>query len=167
LISSAGRNWRGATILGRKIPSCEAGSAQGSYHSSGQPHRPRGEVKTVMNNNITTVRQHLLDTLADLRNRDKPMEIERARDCRNEMKDLQECTKELKRSTLPSPFNTRTAVSRYLLILSKSATSCEAKLTSAAPDTSEKLHRRAWLDKYECALWRAANGRRRALRRFP
>jgi hypothetical protein len=62
-----------------------------------------------MNNNITTVRQHLLDTLADLRNRDNPMEIERARDCRNEMKDLQECTKELKRSTLPSPFNTRTS----------------------------------------------------------
>ncbi|SPA25899.1 conserved hypothetical protein [Cupriavidus taiwanensis] len=30
-------------------------------------------------NNITTVRQHLLDTLADLRNRDNPMEIERAR----------------------------------------------------------------------------------------
>jgi hypothetical protein len=30
-------------------------------------------------NNITTVRQHLLDTLADLRNPDKPMEIDRAR----------------------------------------------------------------------------------------
>ncbi len=32
-----------------------------------------------MNNNISTVRQALLDTLADLRNRDNPMEIERAR----------------------------------------------------------------------------------------
>lgn len=32
-----------------------------------------------MSNNISTVRQHLLDTLADLRNRDNPMEIERAR----------------------------------------------------------------------------------------
>ena len=32
-----------------------------------------------MSNNITTVRQHLLDTLADLRNRDNPMEVERAR----------------------------------------------------------------------------------------
>lgn len=32
-----------------------------------------------MSNNITTVRQHLLDTLADLRNRDNPMEIDRAR----------------------------------------------------------------------------------------
>jgi hypothetical protein len=32
-----------------------------------------------MSNNMTTVRQHLLDTLADLRNRDKPMEIDRAR----------------------------------------------------------------------------------------
>ncbi len=32
-----------------------------------------------MSNNITTVRQHLLDTLADLRNRDNPMEIERAK----------------------------------------------------------------------------------------
>lgn len=31
------------------------------------------------NNNITAVRQHLLDTLADLRDRDKPMEVERAR----------------------------------------------------------------------------------------
>lgn len=30
-------------------------------------------------NNIATVRQHLLDTLADLRNRDQPMEIDRAR----------------------------------------------------------------------------------------
>lgn len=30
-------------------------------------------------NNISTVRQHLLDTLADLRNRDNPMEVERAR----------------------------------------------------------------------------------------
>lgn len=30
-------------------------------------------------NNITTVRQHLLDTLADLRSRDNPMEIDRAR----------------------------------------------------------------------------------------
>ncbi|MDR5761915.1 hypothetical protein [Caballeronia sp. LZ035] len=32
-----------------------------------------------MSNNISTVRQHLLDTLADLRNRDNPMEVERAR----------------------------------------------------------------------------------------
>lgn len=32
-----------------------------------------------MSNNIATVRQHLLDTLADLRNRDTPMEIDRAR----------------------------------------------------------------------------------------
>lgn len=32
-----------------------------------------------MSNNITTVRQHLLDTLADLRNRDNPMDIDRAR----------------------------------------------------------------------------------------
>ncbi|MEB2603638.1 hypothetical protein SB384_28725 [Burkholderia cenocepacia] len=32
-----------------------------------------------MSNNITTVRQHLLDTLADLRNREQPMEIDRAR----------------------------------------------------------------------------------------
>jgi hypothetical protein len=32
-----------------------------------------------MSNSISTVRQHLLDTLADLRNRDNPMEIERAR----------------------------------------------------------------------------------------
>ena len=32
-----------------------------------------------MSNNISTVRQHLLDTLADLRNRENPMEIERAR----------------------------------------------------------------------------------------
>ena len=32
-----------------------------------------------MSNNITTVRQHLLDTLADLRNRDNPMEVDRAR----------------------------------------------------------------------------------------
>jgi hypothetical protein len=30
-------------------------------------------------NNISTVRQHLLDTLADLRNRDQPMEVDRAR----------------------------------------------------------------------------------------
>jgi len=30
-------------------------------------------------NNISTVRQHLLDTLADLRNREQPMEIDRAR----------------------------------------------------------------------------------------
>lgn len=29
--------------------------------------------------NIATVRKHLLDTLADLRNRDNPMEIDRAR----------------------------------------------------------------------------------------
>ncbi|OJY23580.1 hypothetical protein [Pandoraea sp. 64-18] len=32
-----------------------------------------------MSNNISTVRQALLDTLADLRSRDNPMEIERAR----------------------------------------------------------------------------------------
>ncbi|WP_175762254.1 hypothetical protein [Burkholderia anthina] len=32
-----------------------------------------------MSNNIATVRQHLLDTLADLRNREQPMEVERAR----------------------------------------------------------------------------------------
>lgn len=32
-----------------------------------------------MSINITTVRQHLLDTLADLRSRENPMEIERAR----------------------------------------------------------------------------------------
>jgi BioD-like phosphotransacetylase family protein len=32
-----------------------------------------------MSNNISTVRQHLLDTLADLRNRENPMEIERAK----------------------------------------------------------------------------------------
>ncbi len=32
-----------------------------------------------MSNNITTVRQHLLDTLADLRNRETPMDIDRAR----------------------------------------------------------------------------------------
>lgn len=32
-----------------------------------------------MSNNIATVRQHLLDTLADLRNRDNPMDIDRAR----------------------------------------------------------------------------------------
>ncbi|MGU7780494.1 hypothetical protein [Burkholderia sp. PU8-34] len=32
-----------------------------------------------MSNNITTVRQHLLDTLADLRNRNEPMDIDRAR----------------------------------------------------------------------------------------
>ncbi|AQW29112.1 hypothetical protein JK151_08945 [Ralstonia syzygii subsp. celebesensis] len=32
-----------------------------------------------MSNNIVTVRQHLLDTLADLRNRDNPMDIDRAR----------------------------------------------------------------------------------------
>lgn len=30
-------------------------------------------------NNISTVRQHLLDTLSDLRNREQPMEVERAR----------------------------------------------------------------------------------------
>lgn len=30
-------------------------------------------------NNIATVRQHLLDTLADLRNREQPMEVDRAR----------------------------------------------------------------------------------------
>lgn len=30
-------------------------------------------------NNISTVRQHLLATLADLRNRENPMEVERAR----------------------------------------------------------------------------------------
>ncbi|WP_427310515.1 hypothetical protein [Cupriavidus sp. H39] len=30
-------------------------------------------------NNISTVRQHLLDTLADLRNRDNPMDVDRAR----------------------------------------------------------------------------------------
>lgn len=32
-----------------------------------------------MSNSITTVRQHLLDTLADLRNRETPMDIDRAR----------------------------------------------------------------------------------------
>lgn len=32
-----------------------------------------------MSNNITTVRQHLLDTLSDLRDREKPMDVERAR----------------------------------------------------------------------------------------
>jgi hypothetical protein len=32
-----------------------------------------------MSNNIATVRQHLLDTLADLRNREKPMDVDRAR----------------------------------------------------------------------------------------
>lgn len=32
-----------------------------------------------MSNNISTVRLHLLDTLADLRNRENPMEVERAR----------------------------------------------------------------------------------------
>jgi hypothetical protein len=32
-----------------------------------------------VSNNISTVRQHLLDTLADLRNRENPMEVERAR----------------------------------------------------------------------------------------
>ncbi len=32
-----------------------------------------------MTNHISTVRQHLLDTLADLRNKDNPMDIERAR----------------------------------------------------------------------------------------
>lgn len=32
-----------------------------------------------MRNNITMVRQHLLDTLADLRDREKPMEVERAK----------------------------------------------------------------------------------------
>lgn len=30
-------------------------------------------------NTIATVRQHLLDTLADLRNREQPMEVDRAR----------------------------------------------------------------------------------------
>ncbi len=30
-------------------------------------------------NNITTVRQHLLDTLADLRDRQNPMDVDRAR----------------------------------------------------------------------------------------
>jgi hypothetical protein len=32
-----------------------------------------------MSNHISTVRQHLLDTLADLRNKDAPMDIDRAR----------------------------------------------------------------------------------------
>ncbi len=32
-----------------------------------------------MSNNIATVRKHLLDTLADLRNRDNPMDVDRAR----------------------------------------------------------------------------------------
>lgn len=32
-----------------------------------------------MTNHISTVRQHLLDTLADLRNKDNPMDIDRAR----------------------------------------------------------------------------------------
>ncbi|MEZ7524047.1 hypothetical protein [Burkholderia vietnamiensis] len=32
-----------------------------------------------MSNSITTVRQHLLDTLADLRNRETPIDIDRAR----------------------------------------------------------------------------------------
>ncbi|MDR5813365.1 hypothetical protein QCE62_07130 [Caballeronia sp. LZ033] len=32
-----------------------------------------------MSNNINTVRQHLLDTLSDLRNRENPMDVERAR----------------------------------------------------------------------------------------
>jgi hypothetical protein len=32
-----------------------------------------------VSNNISTVRKHLLDTLADLRNRENPMEVERAR----------------------------------------------------------------------------------------
>lgn len=32
-----------------------------------------------MSNHISTVRQHLLDTLTDLRDREKPMEVERAR----------------------------------------------------------------------------------------
>lgn len=32
-----------------------------------------------MSNSISTVRQHLLDTLADLRNREQPMDIDRAR----------------------------------------------------------------------------------------
>ena len=32
-----------------------------------------------MSNHISTVRQHLLDTLSDLRDREKPMEVERAR----------------------------------------------------------------------------------------
>jgi hypothetical protein len=32
-----------------------------------------------MSNHISTVRQHLLDTLADLRNKDNPMDIDRAR----------------------------------------------------------------------------------------
>lgn len=30
-------------------------------------------------NHISAVRQHLLDTLADLRNRERPMEVDRAR----------------------------------------------------------------------------------------
>ena len=34
---------------------------------------------TTQRNHIDTVRAHLLDTLADLRNRDKPMEVDRAR----------------------------------------------------------------------------------------
>lgn len=32
-----------------------------------------------MSNDINTVRQHLIDTLADLRDRTKPMEVDRAR----------------------------------------------------------------------------------------
>lgn len=32
-----------------------------------------------MSNNTSTVRQHLLDTLADLRDRDNPMDVDRAR----------------------------------------------------------------------------------------
>jgi hypothetical protein len=32
-----------------------------------------------MTNHISTVRQHLLDTLADLRNKENPMDIDRAR----------------------------------------------------------------------------------------
>jgi hypothetical protein len=32
-----------------------------------------------VSNNISTVRQHLLDTLADLRNRENPMDVDRAR----------------------------------------------------------------------------------------
>ncbi|HZX82155.1 MAG TPA: hypothetical protein VFF19_01230 [Reyranella sp.] len=32
-----------------------------------------------MSNHISTVRQHLLDTLADLRNKENPMDIDRAR----------------------------------------------------------------------------------------
>jgi hypothetical protein len=32
-----------------------------------------------VSNSISTVRQHLLDTLADLRNRETPMDVDRAR----------------------------------------------------------------------------------------